>query len=71
MARKDFLDIVSLDRAEIIHLLDQAEPFKDLFTRSVKKVPALKGKTVLLLFYEPSTRTLSSLKLRQNVSRPM
>ena len=37
MARKDFLDIVSLDRAEIIHLLDQAEPFKDLFTRSVKR----------------------------------
>lgn len=63
MARKDFLDIVSLDRAEIIHLLDQAEPFKDLFTRSVKKVPALKGKTVLMLFYEPSTRTLSSFEV--------
>ena len=30
MARKDFLDIVSLDRAEIIHLLDQAEPFKEI-----------------------------------------
>lgn len=63
MARKDFLDIVSLDREEIIHLLDQAEPFKDLFTRSVKKVPALKGKTVLMLFYEPSTRTLSSFEV--------
>ena len=62
-ARKDFLDIVSLDRAEIIHLLDQAVPFKDLFTRSVKKVPALKGKTVLMLFYEPSTRTLSSFEV--------
>lgn len=63
MARKDFLDIVSLDRAEIIDLLDQAVPFKDLFTRSVKKVPALKGKTVLMLFYEPSTRTLSSFEV--------
>lgn len=63
MARKDFLDIVSLDREEIVHLLDQAEPFKDLFTRSVKKVPALKGKTVLMLFYEPSTRTLSSFEV--------
>ncbi|MGC6581653.1 MAG: aspartate carbamoyltransferase catalytic subunit [Akkermansiaceae bacterium] len=63
MARKDFLDIVSLDRQEIIDLLDQAEPFKDLFTRSVKKVPALKGKTVLMLFYEPSTRTLSSFEV--------
>lgn len=63
MARKDFLDIVSLDRAEIVHLLDQAVPFKELFTRSVKKVPALKGKTVLMLFYEPSTRTLSSFEV--------
>ncbi|MDB4328974.1 aspartate carbamoyltransferase catalytic subunit [Akkermansiaceae bacterium] len=63
MARKDFLDIVSLDREEIVDLLDQALPFKDLFTRSVKKVPALKGKAVLMLFYEPSTRTLSSFEV--------
>jgi len=63
MARKDLLDIVSLDRGEIVDLLDQAIPFKDLFTRSVKKVPALKGKTVLMLFYEPSTRTLSSFEV--------
>lgn len=63
MARKDFLDIESLDSEEIIPLLDQAVPFKDLFTRSVKKVPALKGKTVLMLFYEPSTRTLSSFEV--------
>jgi aspartate carbamoyltransferase catalytic subunit len=60
MARKDFLDIASLSRAEVELLLEQAVPFKDLFTRSVKKVPALKGKSVLMLFYEPSTRTLSS-----------
>lgn len=63
MAPKDFLDISSLDRETIISLLDQAVPFKDLFTRSVKKVPALKGKTVLMLFYEPSTRTLSSFEV--------
>ncbi len=63
MSHKDFLDIVSLDKEEIIHLLDQAVPFKELFTRSVKKVPALKGKTVLMLFYEPSTRTLSSFEV--------
>jgi aspartate carbamoyltransferase catalytic subunit len=63
MPRKDLLDIVSLDRAEIDHLLDQSVPFKDLFTRSVKKVPALKGKSVLMLFYEPSTRTHSSFEV--------
>ncbi len=63
MPRKDLLDIVSLDREEIELLLDQAAPFKELFTRSVKKVPALKGKSVLMLFYEPSTRTHSSFEV--------
>jgi aspartate carbamoyltransferase catalytic subunit len=63
MARKDLLDIASLDREEIECLLDQSIPFKELFTRSVKKVPALKGKSVLMLFYEPSTRTHSSFEV--------
>jgi len=63
MPRKDLLDIVSLSREEVDHLLDQAGPFKELFTRSVKKVPALKGKCVLMLFYEPSTRTHSSFEV--------
>jgi len=63
MPRKDLLDIASLDRGEIDHLLDQSFPFKELFTRSVKKVPALKGKSVLMLFYEPSTRTHSSFEV--------
>ncbi|MEI7909768.1 MAG: aspartate carbamoyltransferase catalytic subunit [Verrucomicrobiota bacterium] len=63
MPHKDLLDIVSLERGEIEHLLDQAVPFKDLFTRSVKKVPALKGKSVLMLFYEASTRTHSSFEV--------
>ncbi|MEM9235455.1 MAG: aspartate carbamoyltransferase catalytic subunit [Verrucomicrobiota bacterium] len=63
MAHKDLLDLASLDRGEIEHLLDQAVPFKELFTRSVKKVPALKGKSVLMLFYEPSTRTHSSFEV--------
>lgn len=63
MTRKDLLDIESLTCEEVEHLLDQAAPFKELFTRSVKKVPALKGKSVLTLFYEPSTRTLSSFEV--------
>jgi len=63
MTRKDLLDIESLSHEEIEYLLDQAGPFKELFTRSVKKVPALKGKSVLTLFYEPSTRTLSSFEV--------
>jgi len=63
MPHKDLLDIASLDRSEIDHLLDQSVPFKELFTRSVKKVPALKGKSVLMLFYEASTRTHSSFEV--------
>ncbi len=63
MPRKDLLDITSLDRSEIDLILDQAVPFKELFTRSVKKVPTLKGKSVLTLFYEPSTRTHSSFEV--------
>ncbi len=63
MPRKDLLTIASLERGEIDQLLDQAAPFKEVFKRSVKKVPALKGKSVLMLFYEPSTRTHSSFEV--------
>lgn len=61
--RKDLLDIASLTDEEILFVLDNAVPFKDLFKRSVKKVPTLKGQTVLTLFYEPSTRTRSSFEV--------
>lgn len=61
--RKDLLDIDSLSDEEINLILDQAVPMKELFTKSVKKVPALKGKSVLTLFYEPSTRTHSSFEV--------
>ena len=61
--RKDLLDIESLSREEIVFLLETARPFKDLFTRSVKKVPALRGKTVLNLFFESSTRTRASFEI--------
>jgi aspartate carbamoyltransferase catalytic subunit len=61
--RKDLLDIESLSAEEIEFVLDAAQPFKKLFTRSVKKVPSLRGKTVLNLFYEPSTRTRTSFEI--------
>ncbi|MEM9479896.1 MAG: aspartate carbamoyltransferase catalytic subunit [Verrucomicrobiota bacterium] len=61
--RKDLLDIASLSREEIEFILSTAEPFKDLFKKSVKKVPTLQGKSVLTLFYEPSTRTKSSFEV--------
>jgi len=62
-ARKDLLDIEDLGLDEIEYVLDNAVPFKDLFQRSVKKVPTLRGKSVLSLFYEPSTRTSSSFEV--------
>ena len=61
--RKDLLTIGDLSREEVVSILDTAKPFKELFTRSVKKVPTLRGKTVLNLFYEPSTRTRTSFEI--------
>ncbi len=63
LQRKDLLDIESLSVDEIKLICESAKYFKDLFTRSVKTVPVLRGKTVCLLFYEPSTRTRISFEL--------
>jgi aspartate carbamoyltransferase catalytic subunit len=63
MTPKDILGLETLSRAQIEALLDATRPMKALFTRSIKKVPALRGKTVALVFFEPSTRTRSSFEL--------
>jgi len=63
MDRKDLLDIQSLSTAEIHEIIDTAVPFKEIFTRSVKRVPPLRGKTVVNVFFEPSTRTRTSFEL--------
>jgi aspartate carbamoyltransferase catalytic subunit len=60
---KDLLGLEYLNRAQIEELLSQARPMKQLFTRSVKKAPALRGHTVALVFFEPSTRTRTSFEL--------
>lgn len=60
---KDLLGLEYLDKKEIEQILDAARPFKNLFTRSIKKVPTLRGKTVVNLFYEPSTRTRTSFEI--------
>jgi aspartate carbamoyltransferase catalytic subunit len=60
---KDLLGLEYLTKEEIELILDTAISFKKLFTRSIKKVPTLRGKTVVLLFYEPSTRTRISFEL--------
>src|SRR6266404_4867938 len=61
--RKHLLDIESLTAEEITTVLDTAQAFKAVGERAIKKVPALRGKTVILLFVEPSTRTRISFEL--------
>jgi aspartate carbamoyltransferase catalytic subunit len=61
--RKHLLDIQSLNAQEILTVLDTARAFKAVGQRAIKKVPALRGKTVVNLFVEPSTRTRISFEL--------
>jgi aspartate carbamoyltransferase catalytic subunit len=61
--RKHLLDIQSLSAEEIVTVLDTAKAFKAVGERAIKKVPALRGKTVVNLFVEPSTRTRISFEL--------
>jgi aspartate carbamoyltransferase catalytic subunit len=61
--RKHLLDIQSLSAEEILTVLDTAKAFKAVGERAIKKVPALRGKTVVNLFIEPSTRTRISFEL--------
>ncbi|MFH2138302.1 MAG: aspartate carbamoyltransferase catalytic subunit [Candidatus Omnitrophota bacterium] len=61
--RKDLLGLQELSREEIELILKTAGSFKEISTRPVKKVPTLRGKTIVLFFFEPSTRTRSSFEL--------
>lgn len=61
--KKDLLGIRELSKEEILLIIDSAESFKDISRREVKKVPTLRGKTVITLFYEPSTRTRTSFEI--------
>lgn len=61
--RKDLLGIRELSAEEISLILDTAEPMKEIIRRQIKKVPTLRGKAVINLFYEPSTRTRTSFEL--------
>ncbi|HBG93169.1 MAG: aspartate carbamoyltransferase [Nitrospirae bacterium GWF2_44_13] len=62
---KDLLGIKELTKDEIILILDTASGFKDVLKRDIKKVPALRGKTAVNLFFEPSTRTRTSFELAE------
>lgn len=61
--KKDLLELEDLSSEEIELVLDTAKSFKEISTRKVKKVPTLRGKTIVSLFFEPSTRTRLSFEL--------
>ncbi len=61
--RKHILDMESLSVEEITAILDTADGLKEISERSIKKVPTLRGKTVVLFFHEPSTRTRVSFDI--------
>ncbi len=61
--KKDLLEIQELRSEDIKLIIDTAESFKEVTGRDIKKVPTLRGKTVVNLFYEPSTRTRTSFEL--------
>jgi len=63
LARKDILGIEDLEREEIELILDTAQSLREVSERDIKKVPTLRGKTVINLFFEPSTRTRTSFEI--------
>jgi aspartate carbamoyltransferase catalytic subunit len=63
--KKDLLGIADLSRDEIVLILDTAEAMREIGERPIKKVPTLRGKTVVNLFYEPSTRTRTSFEIAE------
>ena len=63
MIGRDLLSIEDLEREEIQKILETAEKMCEIGRRDVKKVPTLRGRTIINLFFEPSTRTLSSFEI--------
>ena len=62
---KDLVGLESLSKEEILMILDTAEPFKEISERRIKKVPVLRGKTIVNLFFEASTRTRVSFEFAE------
>jgi aspartate carbamoyltransferase catalytic subunit len=63
--KKDLLGIADLSPDDIYRVLDTAEAMREIGERPIKKVPTLRGKTIVNLFYEPSTRTRTSFEIAE------
>ena len=62
---KDLVSLEHVSREQILSILDTAEPFKEISERRIKKVPVLRGKTIVNLFFEASTRTRVSFEFAE------
>ena len=69
-SRTHLLDVDTLSREEILLLLETAEGMEEVLHRRVARTPALRGITVVNLFYEPSTRTRASFELGRQGAEP-
>ncbi len=65
LEHKDLIGLEDLSKGEILAILDTAEAFRSVFDRPVRNVPIMRGKTVVNLFFEPSTRTRISFELAE------
>jgi aspartate carbamoyltransferase catalytic subunit len=63
LSNKNILGVKELSNQDIQLILDTADSFKEISTRKIKKVPTLRGKTIINLFFEPSTRTRTSFEI--------
>ena len=63
IAGRDVIQIADFDAAQVRLILDTASELKKVLKRSIKKLPSLRGKAIVNLFFEPSTRTRSSFEL--------
>ena len=67
LRHKHLLGIADLSAEEIVLILDTAEAMKEVGQRTIKKVPTLRGRTVINLFFEPSTRTRTSFEIAERI----
>jgi aspartate carbamoyltransferase catalytic subunit len=63
LSNQNILTTKELTKQDIQQILDTADSFKEISTRAIKKVPTLRGKTIINLFFEPSTRTRTSFEI--------
>ena len=63
MIGRDLLGIEDLERSDLERILETAQHMQEVGTRQVKKVPTLRGRTIVNLFFEPSTRTRTSFEI--------